>query len=352
MNLKRKRGVLSLLLALAAGAAFFLLPVSRSSASLASFRIRRHRRRPAARSGPLAANPHRVSPRRARLAARGRTGSVVLEPPRLHQALRRSRQPLPALHRRAGRKARHAHGDRAAARGRERLQSQGVLAIEGVRASGNSFPRRARTTASPRTGGRTTGATSWRPPTRRSITCRSCTTTSTAGSWRSPPTTAARAAWRARSRGTRTAACPPTTRACTKLPPETRSYVPKLFAVKNIVLSPATYGIELESRTRPALLHQVQAPPKIDVKVAAKLADMSEEEFTALNPALQQGGGSAKAGTLILPLDTARCSGPISRLRQAARQLDHVPAGAANRWMRSRGATAPRWRRSRPPTAT
>jgi len=33
----------------------------------------------------------------------------------------------------------------------------------------------------------------------------------------------------------------------TRLPPETRAYVPKLMAVKNIVLSPATYGIAIQA---------------------------------------------------------------------------------------------------------
>ncbi len=92
----------------------------------------------------------------------------------------------------------------------------------------------------------------------------------------------------------------------TKLPPETRNYVPKLFAVKNIVLSPATYGIELESVPDQPYFTTVPAPSRIDVKVAAKLAGMSEEEFTALNPALNKPVAvSAKAGTLVLPLDKA-----------------------------------------------
>ena len=90
----------------------------------------------------------------------------------------------------------------------------------------------------------------------------------------------------------------------TKLPPETRNYVPKLIAVKNIVLSPATYGIELESVPDQPYFTTVPAPPKIDVKVAAKLAGMSEEEFAALNPALNKPVAVAPAG-LVLPLDKA-----------------------------------------------
>ncbi|HXZ49298.1 MAG TPA: transglycosylase SLT domain-containing protein [Usitatibacter sp.] len=88
-----------------------------------------------------------------------------------------------------------------------------------------------------------------------------------------------------------------------RLPPETRNYVPKLMAVKNIVLSPATYGVDLESLPDQPYFTTVQAPAKIDVKVAAQLAGMSEEEFTALNPAHRT--PVATSGELVLPLAKA-----------------------------------------------
>jgi membrane-bound lytic murein transglycosylase D len=86
-----------------------------------------------------------------------------------------------------------------------------------------------------------------------------------------------------------------------KLPPETRNYVPKLIAVKNIVLSPPSYGIELDSLPDEPYFTEVQAPKKIDVKIAAKLAGMSEEDFIALNPAHTK--AVAGTGIFILPLD-------------------------------------------------
>ena len=90
-----------------------------------------------------------------------------------------------------------------------------------------------------------------------------------------------------------------------RLPPETVNYVPKLIAVKNIVLSPPSYGIDLDSVPDVPYFIAVQAPAKIDVKVAAKLAGMSEAEFIALNPAHNKPVAVATAGTLILPLDKA-----------------------------------------------
>ena len=89
-----------------------------------------------------------------------------------------------------------------------------------------------------------------------------------------------------------------------RLRPETRNYVPKLIAVKNIVLSPAAYGIELESVPDEPYFTEVQGPKKIDVKVAAKLAGMSEDEFVALNPSHNQAVATG-TGTLIVPVDKA-----------------------------------------------
>jgi membrane-bound lytic murein transglycosylase D len=88
-----------------------------------------------------------------------------------------------------------------------------------------------------------------------------------------------------------------------KLPPETRNYVPKLFAVKNIVLAPTSYGIELDSVPDSPYFTTVDAPSRMDVKVAAKLANMSEEEFVALNPAYNK--PIAMAGKIVLPIDKA-----------------------------------------------
>jgi len=89
-----------------------------------------------------------------------------------------------------------------------------------------------------------------------------------------------------------------------RLRPETRNYVPKLIAVKNIVLSPAMYGIDLESVPDEPYFTEVQAPKKIDVKVAAKLAGISEDEFTALNPAHNKPVATG-AGVFIVPVDKA-----------------------------------------------
>lgn len=69
------------------------------------------------------------------------------------------------------------------------------------------------------------------------------------------------------------------------LPAETQNYVPRLIALKNIISNPAIFGIELESVPNRPYFEKVPATRHIDVKLAAKLAEISVDEFKALNPA-------------------------------------------------------------------
>jgi membrane-bound lytic murein transglycosylase D len=68
------------------------------------------------------------------------------------------------------------------------------------------------------------------------------------------------------------------------MPAETRNYIPKLIAVKNIITRPESFGLKLaEVQNRPYFT-VVKTERHIDVKVAAKLAEMPVEDFKALNP--------------------------------------------------------------------
>jgi membrane-bound lytic murein transglycosylase D len=90
-----------------------------------------------------------------------------------------------------------------------------------------------------------------------------------------------------------------------RLPNETVHYVPKLIAVKNLILAPSFYGVELGSIPDRPYFTTVPAPPRIDVSLAAKLAEMPVEEFIALNPSHNKAVAVAKEGTLVVPLDRA-----------------------------------------------
>ena len=70
-----------------------------------------------------------------------------------------------------------------------------------------------------------------------------------------------------------------------KMPEETRNYVPKLQAFKNIIASPEKYGITLPPIHNTPYFTTVKKKQNIDVTVAAQLAEMSVDEFLELNPA-------------------------------------------------------------------
>jgi membrane-bound lytic murein transglycosylase D len=69
-----------------------------------------------------------------------------------------------------------------------------------------------------------------------------------------------------------------------KMPAETRQYVPKLQALKNIIANPGPLGITLDPIPNQPYFASVTKLRDIDVRLAAKLAEMPVEEFIALNP--------------------------------------------------------------------
>jgi membrane-bound lytic murein transglycosylase D len=97
----------------------------------------------------------------------------------------------------------------------------------------------------------------------------------------------------------------PTNFASLNLPNETRDYVPKLIAVKNIILSPQSYGVKLPAVENRPFFTQVKAPAKIDVKLAARLAEMGEEQFAQLNPASNKPIAASGTGYLLVPTENA-----------------------------------------------
>jgi membrane-bound lytic murein transglycosylase D len=109
----------------------------------------------------------------------------------------------------------------------------------------------------------------------------------------------------------------PTDFASLNLPTETRNYVPKLIAVKNIVLSPASYGVELTSVNNKPYFSKVPAPAKIDVKLAAKLAEMPVDEFSALNPAFNRPVATSGTGYFLVPTENADLFSTNLRLYQS-----------------------------------
>jgi membrane-bound lytic murein transglycosylase D len=68
------------------------------------------------------------------------------------------------------------------------------------------------------------------------------------------------------------------------MPLETRHYIPKLQALKNIINNPEPLGIVLDPIPNQPYFATYTRLRDIDVQLAAKLADMSVAQFIALNP--------------------------------------------------------------------
>lgn len=89
-----------------------------------------------------------------------------------------------------------------------------------------------------------------------------------------------------------------------KMPRETANYVPKIQAIKNIIADPERYGVIMPIVDNEPYFVTLKKDRDIDLAVAAKLAEMSIEEFSALNPAFNQGVILAQLDpVIILPQD-------------------------------------------------
>jgi membrane-bound lytic murein transglycosylase D len=108
-----------------------------------------------------------------------------------------------------------------------------------------------------------------------------------------------------------------------RMPDETRNYVPKLQAVKNIIANPTAFGLTLPALENHPFFLTVNIERDIDVDLVARLAGVSVDEFRALNPQLNKPVLLA-AGTpqVLLPYDNAnrfvrelpRHQGPLASL--------------------------------------
>jgi membrane-bound lytic murein transglycosylase D len=78
----------------------------------------------------------------------------------------------------------------------------------------------------------------------------------------------------------------PTDYASLKMPKETQNYVPKLQALKNLLLDRERWAaLEIPSLPNKPFFGTVAKPADMDVKMAARFAEMPLDEFRALNPA-------------------------------------------------------------------
>jgi membrane-bound lytic murein transglycosylase D len=110
------------------------------------------------------------------------------------------------------------------------------------------------------------------------------------------------------------------------LPRETRDYVPKLLALKQLVADPVRYGIELDSLPAHARFKVVETGAQIDLAIAADLAGMDLEQLYRFNPGFNR-WATAPEGPhrLLIPVERAET------FRQAIAEL---PPEKRVQWLR------------------
>ncbi|MFZ6774823.1 transglycosylase SLT domain-containing protein [Undibacterium sp. SXout7W] len=90
------------------------------------------------------------------------------------------------------------------------------------------------------------------------------------------------------------------------MPNETKNYLPKLQAVKNIIAHPEQFNIALPRLDNQPYFVTVEKTRDIDVRVAAQLAELPIGEFTALNPQFNRPVITGDSNTkILLPTDNA-----------------------------------------------
>ena len=90
------------------------------------------------------------------------------------------------------------------------------------------------------------------------------------------------------------------------LPTETRAYVPKLLAMARIVANPEAYGLEFAAIANKPYFAQVEIGSQLDLRVAATLLGVTENELHVLNPAFNRWATDPDGPYhLLVPFDSA-----------------------------------------------
>jgi membrane-bound lytic murein transglycosylase D len=90
------------------------------------------------------------------------------------------------------------------------------------------------------------------------------------------------------------------------LPGETRAYVPKLLAMKRLVMDPETYGLAFSPIPNQPYFARVPTSGQINLKLAAQIAGVSPEDLYELNPAFHRFATDPSGPHfLLLPVEAA-----------------------------------------------
>ncbi|WP_028497689.1 lytic transglycosylase [Microvirgula aerodenitrificans] len=126
-----------------------------------------------------------------------------------------------------------------------------------------------------------------------------------------------------------------------RMPAETRNYVPKLIAVRNVLSDPKRYNVALNKFPNRPYFVAVSTGKHIDIDVAAKLANVPEAELKTLNPGYKRPLLAYKNGRqLLIPVDhfdrfeknLASWDKPLSQWQAVVAQDGDTPDVVAERY--------------------
>lgn len=91
-----------------------------------------------------------------------------------------------------------------------------------------------------------------------------------------------------------------------ELPSETTEYVPQLLALRRIMMTPARFGVSWPRLANEPRTRLVKLPGQTEMKVAASMLDMSEEDLRRLNPGMRRWASEPGGhNELLVPADKA-----------------------------------------------
>lgn len=139
------------------------------------------------------------------------------------------------------------------------------------------------------------------------------------------------------------------------LPPQTRNYVPRLLAIRNVIREPERFGVDLNEIPNAPSFKKVTLSYPIEAKTAAKLAEMDLSDFLALNPGFRRKVIYAESqNTLLLPpdkVDTFNSNLAETESRNIRLHTYQAPKGALLTKIASRFDVTIQWLKDHNPLA-
>lgn len=110
------------------------------------------------------------------------------------------------------------------------------------------------------------------------------------------------------------------------LPQETRTYIPRLLALAEIIEHPERYHIQLPHIKNKPYFQEVEVGQQIDLSQAAKLAGISYQELIHLNPGYNRWATA--------PYQPYKLLLPINHVKEFSKQLEELPKDQHISWSR------------------